>query len=170
MNDDYQQILQKVSAKFDEIYGRNRAQMKCGRGCSSCCVKGLTVFTVEREAIRDYLLVRPELVQELDRLELQDPHKGERCHFLDENGDCKIYEVRPVICRTHGAPIFAKDEAGDAIQDVCPLNFTDLDEIDARDFINLEILNEILVLIDRRAGGGGDRFALRVRDVLGGQK
>ena len=30
------------------------------------------------------------------------PERQEECVFLDEDGGCGIYNVRPIICRTHG--------------------------------------------------------------------
>ncbi len=32
------------------------------------------------------------------------------CIFLNERNECSIYEVRPLICRTHGVAYFSKDE------------------------------------------------------------
>lgn len=37
------------------------------------------------------------------------PEKQDECLFLDEDGGCSIYAVRPIICRTHGVCYFSKD-------------------------------------------------------------
>lgn len=37
------------------------------------------------------------------------PEKQEKCVFLDDNGGCSIYEVRPLICRTHGLCYYSGD-------------------------------------------------------------
>lgn len=37
------------------------------------------------------------------------PEKQENCVFLDEGGECSIYNVRPLICRTHGVCCYSDD-------------------------------------------------------------
>ena len=169
---DYRALLAKVSAKFDEIHARNSERMQCRRGCSACCAPELSVFTVERENILAHI-EESASKNELLALEKANPHGGTRCQFLSAKGDCAIYEARPVICRSHGAPIFAKSESGAAMRDVCPLNFdelVDLSELPAEDFINLDLLNRLLAIIDSAYGGRGERFPLKPSGILGPQK
>lgn len=78
------------------------------------------------------------------------------CRFLDADGSCSIYEVRPIICRTHGAPVswMEEDDGGgnkEESRDVCPLNFegVNLKELQAQDVISLDKLNTILSVIAR---------------------
>lgn len=148
---DYRALLEKVSAKFSEIFQNNQSRMQCAKGCSSCCLPDLTVSPIERENIRLFLESNSALKKRLSELEALDPHQGNRCRFLDEKGNCAVYEVRPVICRSHGAPIFSKISG--SIRDVCPLNFTDVTDLSALDsmnFINLDLLNQILALLNQR--------------------
>ena len=37
------------------------------------------------------------------------PEQQEECVFLDEDGACGIYNVRPIICRTHGICYYSDD-------------------------------------------------------------
>jgi Fe-S-cluster containining protein len=149
---DYRALLEKVSAKFNEIHDRHRAKMVCGRGCSACCAPNLTVFAAERANIRSFLSKHPEVLAKAMASETEDFHGGQRCKFLDQAGECTIYEVRPIVCRSHGAPIFSKAE-GQAILDVCPENFADvhdLSTLSGQDFVNIDLLNQMLAIVNSR--------------------
>lgn len=91
-------------------------RLNCRRGCSSCCVDGLTVFEIEAEPIR-------RLHAEL--LATGVPHAEGACAFLDAEGACRIYAERPYVCRTQGLPLrWLEPRDGDAVElrDICPLN------------------------------------------------
>ena len=47
----------------------------------------------------------------------------DRCAALDPQGRCLIYETRPMVCRSHGAPIRMTDRSLPVI-DACFRNFT----------------------------------------------
>ncbi len=160
----YQDLVAKVDAKAAEFQQRYAEKLQCRKGCSSCCLPGLTVFSVERLAIRDWLQVRPELI---DKLKNQ-PEEASRCRFLDADGACQIYPVRPIICRTQGLPLsFKVNEQSQ--RDVCPLNFEkdDVLALPTDGVLNLDLLNTLLVLVDQVEGGSeaGQRFALNVEEV-----
>ncbi len=164
----YQELLDKVdnkSAEFQERYG---AALLCRKGCSSCCLPGLSVFSVERRAIRGWLLANPELLTTLRQdAETANPNA---CPFLDSGGACRIYPVRPIICRSQGLPLsFKVDER--AKRDVCPLNLQDIElfSLPTEGLLNLDLLNTLLVLVDQVEGGeeAGQRFALELEAILG---
>ena len=69
--------------------------MSCHRGCSACCVDGLSVSLVEAEPIRR---VHAELLKH------GRPHARGACAFLDEDGACRVYAERPNVCRSYGLP------------------------------------------------------------------
>lgn len=48
------------------------------------------------------------------------PEKQEACIFLDEEGGCGIYSVRPIICRTHGVCYFSSNDTEYEICDIIP--------------------------------------------------
>jgi Fe-S-cluster containining protein len=92
-------------------------RMACRRGCSGCCVDGLTVFEVEAERIRSAF---PEVLDEA-------PHAPGACAFLDAEGACRIYEARPYVCRTQGLPLrwlAEREEDGEIVElrDTCPVH------------------------------------------------
>ncbi|MBN1336119.1 MAG: YkgJ family cysteine cluster protein [Deltaproteobacteria bacterium] len=108
-----------VDAAVSELVARHQDRLRCGRGCSDCCLDDLTVFPVEAARIvRDH----PDL------LATGEPHPPGACAFLDASGACRIYESRPYVCRTQGLPLRWLDLAGEASgewqehRDICPLN------------------------------------------------
>lgn len=53
--------------------------------------------------------------------------QGDSCPALGNEGECTIYEARPVICRRFGMPIY--DYKNPQTVHACELNFKDGDEI-----------------------------------------
>ena len=92
-------------------------RLRCGRGCCSCCVDGLTVHEIEANNIQRH---------HRGLLETGIPHQEGACAFLNEEGACRIYEHRPYVCRTQGLPLRWIEQRGDGcvreMRDICPLN------------------------------------------------
>jgi Fe-S-cluster containining protein len=92
------------------FYERQPLRFDCTR-CGRCCVAGggYYVFLDENEAekIRTYLQLTRRWFRRryLSRLPVGDLvvswQSDGRCVFLDERGECRIYPVRPVQCRTY---------------------------------------------------------------------
>jgi Fe-S-cluster containining protein len=92
------------------------AKLECRRGCSSCCVDGLSVFDVEAAHIQR---------NNAGLLAMGIPHAEGACAFLDELGACRIYADRPYVCRTQGLPLRwleAREGGSVELRDICPLN------------------------------------------------
>jgi Fe-S-cluster containining protein len=164
--DNYTQLLEKVDDMFAQVVGRHPGKFNCQKGCYSCCQPGLTVSNVEARRIEDWLLEHPA---RLRRIQSRQDMLGDAnfCDLLDVEGSCSVYEVRPLICRSHGMPISWKDEdlGSDREQrDVCPLNFTgfDLNELDQSDVMSIDRVNVLLSLINRAVDeeSADERFAL----------
>jgi len=107
----------RVDRWMEAIVERHRGHLRCDVGCSDCCVDGLTVFEVEAERIRQHggdILLRER------------PHRRGACAFLGTDGSCRVYEHRPYVCRTQGAPLRWLDQidSGELVEmrDVCPIN------------------------------------------------
>lgn len=149
-----------IDALHDEIdraaaalAARHRERMACGRGCSGCCVDDLTVFEVEAERIRRGA---PEL------LATATPHPPGRCAFLGSEGECRIYALRPYVCRTQGLPLRWIDEAAEAeYRDVCELNDIPVETLEPEECWTIGATEERLA----RMQGDGRRVALR--DLFG---
>lgn len=156
----YLELLNKIDTKAAELEAMHRPHLRCSLACHGCCKPGLTVFPVEAEHIREYLTERPELLARTLENEKRDPHKGQRCSFLDAKGACLIYPVRPVVCRTHGLPLEIREEER-VYRDVCPLNFQEmpLEDLPRGGVLNLQLINTLLTLITQNSHG--ERFPLR---------
>ena len=107
----------EIDREADRLANEHAERLRCGRGCSACCLDDLTVSPVEAELIRE---AHPEL------LATATPHATGACAFLDEDGSCRVYAERPSVCRSQGLPLrmFFEDDAGEIEEhrDICPLN------------------------------------------------
>jgi Fe-S-cluster containining protein len=146
----------RVDAHFEAASASEGDQITCRLGCDRCCAPGLSVFGIEAEAIAEALdtmarknpalrtVVREQGVAADDR---------DRCPLLVA-GRCAVYEVRPLICRSHGVAM--RDPEGKIVS--CELNFT-ARAPSARSVLDLEALNRPLAVMAHMFDGGG-RIAL----------
>jgi len=118
----YRQLREQISSgKVRSLEQMHCTHLTCRPGCHECCVN-LTVFPVEFYAILDDLRLAGVTKLDFDR--------EASCGYL-KDGLCTIYQVRPMICRTHGLPIaFLNMDADEPEMSVsfCPKNFIDADE------------------------------------------
>jgi Fe-S-cluster containining protein len=185
----YEQLLGAIGRRFDHIASRQSAHMRCASGCHSCCAPGLSVSLVEARALAAHLAARPERAREALALEVSDPHAGQRCSLLSARGECVVYEARPLVCRTHGAPLLVPVEAleprarGEGAQGeealaltACELNFTEegaLEGLTEGEWMDVRQLDRALALLSARAAQGGvgqaasARWPLRASALLG---
>lgn len=148
---EYDNLRDKVDAQFEQIFNKHQREMECDKGCHDCCAPDLSVTQVEAEMIKSFLIARPDRIENINKLIQSNPHKNTRCEFLAADGLCSIYEVRPLICRSHGAPILVQIDAKREGLDACPKNFKKgMSMLDVGDWIHLETLNTLLGLIDWR--------------------
>ena len=147
---DYYAVLQaRVDQQFDHLYRQYRANFSCREGCHQCCTPNLSISLVEATRIQQALIADPKRSDELLTLEMDNPHKGQRCAFLSADGRCSIYSIRPLICRSHGAPVMVPLEGEREALDACELNFTEgLTHLQQGDWISIETLNTQLSLIN----------------------
>lgn len=148
---EYLNLRDKVDAEFNRLSLKHQQEINCALGCHECCAPELSVTQVEADMMRAYLTERPELIERLRVLAVDNPHKGTRCSLLSAEGHCSIYEVRPIVCRSHGAPVLVQiDEKREGL-DACPKNFVSgMNMLDVGDWINVETLNTMSALIDWR--------------------
>lgn len=148
----YLELRAKLDAKFAEIQTKHAAEFQCAKGCHECCKPGLTVNPLEAEVLKRHLQQNPIS---------HESYNKSRCNFLDKQGACSVYEVRPLVCRSHGAPLQFRDpnsqkpDEAMRFRDVCPLNFKDQDigKLQADDVLNLDTLNTLLALLAQQAFG-----------------
>jgi len=121
--DDLHHAIDREVRRLTEIHA---ARLNCRRGCSACCLDDLSVSRIEAERIRR---------AHGDLLGHGDPSPAGACAFLDQEGACRIYEVRPTICRSQGLPLrvlFENEvEEIEEHRDICPLNAADGPRLDS---------------------------------------
>lgn len=140
-------LQENASGFFNKVIDKYPEQMKCKAGCSKCCYTDISIFRVESARISDWFSSLDVDAQEKLKTLWQTKNEPGACTFL-YNDQCSIYEARPVICRTQGAPLFLATEN---VLDYCPLNFESGDP-DRADWLNLERLNTMLSLAAKTAG------------------
>ena len=145
-----------IDALHDEVERRAAAlaanyELACRRGCSGCCVDGLTVFEVEAERIRRGAASLLASVA---------PHPPGRCAFLGTEGECRIYASRPYVCRTQGLPLRWIEDDID-YRDICELNDVPVETLEPEACWTIGEFEERLA----RMQGDGKRVALR--DLFG---
>lgn len=150
-----QRLHTHVSDEFDAIVAEAPERTQCGRGCADCCTDDLTVFEVEADLIRAThgALLRTGV-----------PHAPGACAFLDEARACRIYSVRPLVCRGQGAPLrrLLEDESGEE-RSICPLNEAGppIESLAETQCLELGPPEEVLALLQHQYSGNGQRTPLR---------
>lgn len=116
--DNYDQLITKIESKNKRLEIEHKDNMLCKKGCSSCCIP-FRIVPVEKFIIHHKLLEQG--------IATDYKSKKDKCRFL-ENGECSIYDFRPIMCRTHGFPLLYLNENETAYEfSSCDLNFTDFD-------------------------------------------
>jgi hypothetical protein len=59
-----------------------------------------------------------------------------------------VYEARPIICRTHGYPLYMEKEDR-AMVDFCPKNFKGVKKLDRADMLDLDRMNTLLTAVNK---------------------
>jgi len=121
----------------------------------------ISIFEIEADRIIDWF----SSLHESTKVDLQNIWKGAvekgACTFLYE-GQCSIYEARPLICRTQGLPLFV---ASENVLDYCPLNFKDGDP-EKVDWLNLERMNTLLSFAAKSTGREGRVRLKKLKEKL----
>ena len=114
---DLERFYERIDREVNSICGKDPDRFHCRSGCHDCCIDGLSVFEIEARNIA--LRYRKLLLH-------GKPHPQGACAFLDESGECRIYDHRPYVCRTQGLPLRWIEELPDGriveMRDICPLN------------------------------------------------
>ena len=141
----YKRILNRADEFFNSNFAEQRQNMQCGRGCSLCCYGLFEIGSADVPVLAEGLeklhpARRKKIIRRAMQIIAESRHPNLRecspiekeqffnrsasvpCPNLSENGECLIYESRPLVCRTFGLPLRDDDHY---IGDVCELNFTD---------------------------------------------
>lgn len=116
-----------IQTEFDrnlEMYGD---KIQCRKGCSKCCSQIFRITALDGWIISEHIKSLPKERQRELKQKAQRYKQGEPCPALGNQGECTIYEARPVICRRFGMPIYDYKTPNNV--HACELNFKDGEEI-----------------------------------------
>lgn len=154
------ELARKVDAFFARVAERHGGDMQCATGCSDCCHVRLTITEVEAAAIRAHVAAWP--ADRRRALAITGP--AEHCAALDSSGKCKIYDARPLVCRSHGVPIRLRRGSLPVVQ-ACHHNFVHTAP-DPDCVLDQATLSATLYAIDAAAAGAPGRPPARI-DLAG---
>ncbi|MBK9034372.1 MAG: YkgJ family cysteine cluster protein [Myxococcales bacterium] len=151
---DYLALVAKVDAFVGRVEARHGADLACGAGCASCCLVRLTIAGVEADAIAAWLAARTAAERAEIAAAAMAAAPG-RCAALADDDRCRIYPVRPLVCRSHGVPIRLRRPGEAPVVTACALNFTAHGPAAAAAdcVLDQELVSTTLGVIDRAAGG-----------------
>ena len=155
----YPEVAAKVDAFFQRVEQRHGSDLQCHTGCSDCCHTRLTVTRIEAQAIADEIAQWP--AERRAALVANVRASTDRCSALDGNGRCLIYSVRPLVCRSHGAPIRLREGSLPVVR-ACFRNFpAGPDKADADCILDQETLSAIVLAVN-----GGDDTRVDLAELL----
>ncbi|MDP4185624.1 MAG: YkgJ family cysteine cluster protein [Bacteroidota bacterium] len=118
---EYFSLRLEIEKLCEHLTSTHQKHLKCKEGCDLCCLD-FDVFPIEYYAIREEIRKQ--------EITLPSEAQGGRCSFL-KNHSCSLYNLRPIICRTHGLPLLNMNEEGTQWElSFCELNFKDTNEND----------------------------------------
>ena len=92
--------LRLVNVAADEVFRHAQGRSACARGCAHCCHGAVPISAAEARFIGEQIGVEPSDVANSPPRSKQSFSPETPCFFL-KNGECSIYESRPLLCRTH---------------------------------------------------------------------
>jgi uncharacterized protein len=165
---DHSSALQSLSRLYREIDGHiarlakiHAGRMRCRPGCADCCVDDISVNEAEALNIRRSFT---------DLLYKELPHPEGACAFLSGDKTCRIYPMRPYVCRTQGLPLHwieEHDGKTTAMRDICPLNEhgTPVEELPENECWRIGPVEEELALLQNKISNGTMR-RVKLRELF----
>jgi Fe-S-cluster containining protein len=113
----YLDFRKQLDEKIAEAWALYHTQMQCKAGCFACCKNDFHISLIEAFILRQVVSELPqELWQQIQKNLFGDDKTY--CPLL-VNGQCVVYENRPILCRIFGFPV-----SDGATVATCELNFT----------------------------------------------
>lgn len=106
----YKKLSHWCDQFFQDVIQKYKQKIQCHEGCSYCCTLQ-SVSRLEARIIQDFIHTN---------FIIGNGKVKQTCAFLHE-GRCSIYDVRPIICRTHGLVLYDSEE--NSLRRTCDLNF-----------------------------------------------
>lgn len=147
----YNDLLSRVDAHITGVMKTQATHIACQNKCDDCC-RFLSLFPVEAFALSRAFADLPEQVRV--RILKKAGQGDEQCPLLIDHS-CMLYPARPVICRTHGFPIYMKKKEK-VMVDFCPKNFKGVSNLPKEVILDIDQLNTILSAVNQHFLAGLD--------------
>jgi Fe-S-cluster containining protein len=152
----------EIAAEWESEFARNKKEygerIHCRRGCTSCCSQMFQITEIEaayisqrvkrfppnereklRERARQYEAQRQLILTNRNVPDawgsLPPPGLRLACPAL-EDGACRIYEHRPLICRKYGIPLYNPRKPNQLF--ACELNFSPGEELEVTELVQIQ--------------------------------
>ena len=113
----YKKLRDEVDQQCTKLEQEHANHIKCKSGCDFCCMN-YNIFPIEF-----YSILTDLKHKQFNPAKISDSKYNEQdCIFLF-NHRCTIYDVRPIICRTHGLPLLYLNDDDEWELSTCELNF-----------------------------------------------
>jgi Fe-S-cluster containining protein len=132
----YATLADYCSAFWNRVAITLPGQIACRKGCSICCELP-SVNYLEARIIADYCAEHPEALAKKGSARPRASGQDGSCPFITD-GACRIYKVRPVICRTHGL-LLRGESFREPVTISCPYNFREIDHYSVGTALVLDI-------------------------------
>jgi Fe-S-cluster containining protein len=136
----YFDLSSLIKHEFNRNVERYGEKINCRKGCSQCCSQIFNITLIDSQIISDHVKSIPQVQKDILRSKaikyIEEKKHGISlipCPALGSEGECTIYEVRPIICRRFGMPIYDYKKP-DSIY-ACELNFKTGEEIEDDELI-----------------------------------
>lgn len=139
----YTNLVARVDEHIQRLARVHKDHIACKKGCDACC-RHLSLFPVEAFALSRAFSRLDAPCRE--RIFGQAKQTGPACPLLVDHV-CMVYKARPVICRTHGYPLYMEKQ-GKAMVDFCPENFKGVKKLDRADMLDLDRMNTLLIAVN----------------------
>lgn len=140
LNRKFIDITNLIQQEFQRNVDKYGEKIKCRRGCSKCCHQIFRITPVDSFIIQNYLSGLPHNARNILKNKASEYYKEltsrkdqsyenfqMQCPALGIQGECTIYEGRPVICRRFGPPVHDYKNPSKIYS--CDLNFKEGEEI-----------------------------------------
>jgi uncharacterized protein len=104
-------LQESTDQVVNDRIGSGEVKFDCKKGCSTCCSMKVEILPPEAFRIANYVKSLPELQQQEIVQKLREQANYSRvtwytiyskpCTFLDQEGACSIYSIRPHNCRAY---------------------------------------------------------------------
>lgn len=149
----FNEVSELIQTEFNRNIEKYGEKIKCRKGCSQCCSQIFRITLIDGFIISEHVNSldaerKSELkeksisyLKNVKSFESDDSLSHFRepklpCPALGKEGECTIYEARPVICRRFGPPVYDYKNPGNLF--ACELNFKDGQEIIDEELIPLQ--------------------------------